>query len=137
MSHSELNQLTLAEELFDAGKLDEALEILNESIQFEGLNSQQKDHFQFLKGLILMYQNKCDELIELGEKLFKEGQKLNEHLKSVDGLFYILTGLCLTGKFSEAFQKIKPAEASLELISNISKNILIQRTIRIRILKAF
>ena len=57
MFHSELSQLTLAEELFDTGKLNEALEILNEESHFEKLNLQQKSRFQFLKGLILLYIN--------------------------------------------------------------------------------
>jgi len=137
MYHPQLNQLTRAEELFDVGKLDEALEILNDRVQFEELNSQQKEYFQFLKGLILFYQNKCDELIEFGEQIFKVGQKLNENLKLVDGLFFILSGLCLAEKFKEAFQKIENAEVSLGLISNVSKNILFQRKVRIRVLKAW
>jgi len=42
MSHPELNQLTRAEELFNEGELEKALEILNDWKQFEGLNPQQK-----------------------------------------------------------------------------------------------
>jgi len=67
MSYPELKQLTKAEELFDAGKLDEALELLNDWSQFEGLSSQQKGYYKFLKGLILLYQSKSEELIKLGE----------------------------------------------------------------------
>ncbi|MFX0043824.1 MAG: hypothetical protein ACFE8L_13005, partial [Candidatus Hodarchaeota archaeon] len=71
MSHPELNKLTRAEQLFDAGKLDEALEILNDWKQFEVLNPLQKSHFKFLKGLILFYQNKSEEVSKLGEQLLK------------------------------------------------------------------
>ncbi len=137
MSHSELNQLTRTEELFDAGKLDEALEILNDRVQFEGLNSQQKVYFQLLKGLILMHQNKCDELIEFGEQLFKEGQDLNDNLQSFDGLFFIIIGLGLSDKFKEAYQKIEIAEVLLGLISNLSKSVFFQRKIRLRVLKGW
>ena len=72
MSYSELNQLTLAEELFDTGKLNEALEILNDESHFEGLNLQQRSHFQFLKGLIFLYLNRGEDLINLGETIYKE-----------------------------------------------------------------
>ena len=137
MSHPELKQLTKAEQLFDAGKLDEALELLNDWSQFEGLNLQQKSHFLFLKGLILLYQNKSEDIIELGDQIFKEGQKLNDNLQSFDGLFFILSGLCLANKFEEAFKKIETAEALLGLISNSSKKILIQREARISVLKAW
>ena len=92
MSHPGLKLLIKAEQLFDAGKLDEALEILNDWRQFEGLNSQQKSHFQFLRGLILIYQNKSDEITKLGEQMLKEGQKLNDPLQSVDAYFFILCG---------------------------------------------
>ena len=38
MSLPDLKELTRAEQLFDDGKLDEVLEILNDRSQFEGLN---------------------------------------------------------------------------------------------------
>ena len=91
MSYSELNQLALAEELFDTGKLDEALEILNDESHFEGLSLQQKSHFQFLKGLILFYLNKGEDLMSLGETIYKKGQKRNDNLQSFDGLYFIIT----------------------------------------------
>ena len=137
MSYPALNELTRAEQLFDEGKLDEALEILNDWSQFEGLNFQQKTYFQFLKGLILTYQNKTEEVIELGELMLKEGQRLNENLHSFDGLFFIIMGLGLENKFEEAFNRIGQAETSLGLISNVSKKVIIQREVRLSVLKAW
>ncbi len=137
MSYPALNELTRAEQLFDEGKLDEALEILNDWSQFEGLNFQQKTYFQFLKGLILTYQNKTEEGIELGELMLKEGQRLNENLHSFDGLFFIIMGLGLENKFEEAFNRIGQAETSLGLISNVSKKVIIQREVRLSVLKAW
>ena len=137
MSHPELEQLTRVEKLFDAGKLDKALELLNDQSQFEGLNLEQKGHFYFLKGSILIYQNKIEEAIYLGEHVYKEGQKLNEHLQSFDGLYFILMGLCLAWKFDEAIKKIEKAEVLLRLISNRPKTILIQREARMSSCKAW
>jgi tetratricopeptide (TPR) repeat protein len=137
MSYPGLQQLTRAEELFDEGKLDEALEILNDWKHFEGLNSQQKSHFQFLKGLILMYQNKSEEVSKLGEDILKEGQKLSEPLQSVDGYFFIIVGPGLANKFDEASKFFEKAEDSLKLISNRPKDVLNQREVRIRLAKAF
>ncbi|MFX0021013.1 MAG: tetratricopeptide repeat protein [Candidatus Hermodarchaeota archaeon] len=135
MSHPELNQLTRAEELFDEGKLDKALEILNDTVQYEELNYQQKDYFQLLKGLILFYQWKYDELIEFGEKILQEGQNFNDNLKSFNGLFFIISGLILAGRFKEALPKIEAAEEYLGLISDTPKKKNIQRIARIRLLK--
>jgi tetratricopeptide (TPR) repeat protein len=137
MSHSELNQLTKAEELFDAGNLEEALEILNDWSQFEELDSQQRGYYQFLKGLILLYQNKNEELIKLGEEIFKEGQRFNDNLQSVDGYFFISNGLAQAYKFNEALKIVEKAEALLRSISNVSKSILFQKETRISLIKAF
>lgn len=137
MSHPALTQLTRAEQLFDDGKLDEALELLNDWSQFVGLNSQQKDYHQFLKGLILTYQNKSEEVFELGEQIFKEGQKANDNLQSFDGLFFTLIGLCLAYNFDDALGLIEKAETLLGSISNASINIIIRREIRLSVLKAW
>ncbi|MFX1298736.1 MAG: tetratricopeptide repeat protein, partial [Promethearchaeota archaeon] len=137
MAYPELNQLTLAEELFDIGKLDEALEILNDESHFEGLNLKQKSHFQFLKGLILFYLNKSEDLINLGEIIYKEGQNCNDNLQSFDGLWFIITGLAIAGKFEETFKLFEKAESTLKHISNMSKEIITQKKVRLSVTKAF
>ena len=137
MSHPELEELERAEQFFNEGKLDEALGIFNNLNQLEGLNLKKKNYYQFLKGLILFYQYKSEELIKLGEEIFKEGQKLNENLHSFDGLFFILMGLGLENKFEEGFNRIGQAETLLEHISNEPKNVIIQRKVRLSALKGF
>jgi len=137
MSHPRLKQLTKAEQFFDAGKLDKALELLNDWRQFEGLNSQQKEYAQFLKGLILIYQNKSGEVSKLGEQMLKEGQQLNEDLQSVDGYFFMIIGPGFANKFDEASKFIEKADSLLRLISNKPKDISIQREIRIKLVKAY
>ncbi|MFW9970342.1 MAG: tetratricopeptide repeat protein [Candidatus Odinarchaeota archaeon] len=137
MSHPKLNQLTRAEELFDDGDLEKALEILNDRSHFEGLNAHQKIYYQYLKGLILLYQHKTEEAIKFGKQLFKEGQNLNDNLQSFDGLFFIIDGSCLANKFDDAFKKIGEAEELLKNISSEPKNELILREIRLDLLKAW
>ncbi len=137
MSHFELNQLTRAEQLFDEGKLDKALEIFNDESQFEGLSPQQKNHYQFLKGLILIYQHKTDEAIKYGELLYEKGQKFNDNLQSFDGLFIIINGLCYANRFDEASKKTGKAEDIIKLITNEPKNALIRRNIRLDLVKAW
>ena len=137
MSHSELNQLSRAEELFNQGNLEEALEILNDESNFEGLSLQQKSYFQFLKGLILFYYNKGEDLINLGEEIYEEGQKRNDNLQSFDGLFFIIIGLAIAGKFEEAFKLFEKAKSVIKSISNVSKEIITQRKARLSVVKAF
>lgn len=136
MTYPELKQLTRAEELFDRGKLDESLEILNDLSQFEGLNGQQKSYFKFLQGLIFFYQNKSEQLIKLGEYIFEEGQKLNESLQSFDGLFFIIIGLGGADKFDEAYRFLEKLGSIMKSISNDSRSLL-QRQVRLSVLKGF
>ncbi|MFW9970340.1 MAG: tetratricopeptide repeat protein [Candidatus Odinarchaeota archaeon] len=137
MSHPVVNQLARAEELFDTGKLDEAFEILNDWYQFEELNPEQRNYFQFLKGLILFFQNKYEPLIELGKQIHKEGQVLNDNLQILEGLFLIVMGLGLANKFDKAVKVIDEAELVIRKISHFPEKLLIARNVRINILKAW
>jgi len=136
MSHPELNQLTKAENFFNACKIEEALDLLNDYSLFEGLDLEQKRYFQFLKGLILLYQHNVEEAIKLGEQMLREGQKHNDNVYSFDGLFIIIDGLIQTNKFDDAKKKIEEAEDVLKLISTKPKNVLLLREVRLDLLRA-
>ncbi|MFX1242656.1 MAG: tetratricopeptide repeat protein, partial [Promethearchaeota archaeon] len=92
---------------------------------------------QFLKGLILWYLNKWDDLIGFGETIYEEGQKCNNKLQSFDGLYFIIIGLVRTGKNEEAFKFFDKAESILNSISNVSMEIITQRKARLSVVKAF
>ncbi|MFW9825843.1 MAG: tetratricopeptide repeat protein, partial [Candidatus Thorarchaeota archaeon] len=92
---------------------------------------------QDLKGLILWYLHKNNDLINLGEKIYKGGQDRTDNLRSFDGLYFIITGLVMAGKFVEAFKLFEKAELALKHISNVSKEILTQRKVRLCVTKAF
>ncbi len=132
-----LKKLTRAEQFFDEGKLDEALEIFNDWGQFEGLSPEQRNYFQFLKGLILFFQHKHEALIKLGKQINKEGQILKDNLQILDGLFLIIMGLGLANKFDKAVKVINETELVLRKISHFPEKLLIARNVRINILKAW
>ncbi|MFW9902670.1 MAG: tetratricopeptide repeat protein [Candidatus Thorarchaeota archaeon] len=135
MSQPTLKELTIVEELFEAGKLEEALELLNGDEVFEGLNFEQKSYYGFLKGLILLYQNKNLKLIELGKSMLREGQELKDQLYCFDGLFFISMGLDQGNRFEEALNKIGEANTVIEQISNVSEKEISQRKFRLEVLK--
>jgi tetratricopeptide (TPR) repeat protein len=135
MSHSELDHLTKAEELFNIGKLDEALELLEDLNQLEGLELQQKGYYQILKALILIYQGKHEEAIKLGEEMIKESQEYDEKLLSVDGLSLISYGLIGAEKYDEGLEKIEQAEMILKDISQISQKDLMEKKSRFFVAK--
>ncbi|MFX1417426.1 MAG: hypothetical protein ACFE9N_00755 [Promethearchaeota archaeon] len=136
MSHLELDELAQVEKLFDEFKLDEAIELLDYLIQHEGITIQQKVSYQFLKGQILVYQGKVKELFKLGRKIYKESQRSNASLQSVDGLSLVFVGLILFNRFDESLEVIQKAEDILKLISQKFQNDLLLRKVRINVSKA-
>ncbi|MFW9880834.1 MAG: tetratricopeptide repeat protein, partial [Candidatus Thorarchaeota archaeon] len=135
MSQLELNELTEVEKLFDEFKLDEAIKLLDNLIQREGITIQQKVSYQFLKGFFLGFQGKIKELFKLGRKIYKESQKSNAPLQSVDGLSLVYVGLILYNRFDEALEVIQQAEDILKSISQISQKELLLRKVRINVSK--
>ena len=135
MSPSAIKQLTRVEQLFDESKLDEALELLNDKNQFEGLKIEEISHLRYLKGLILVYQNKGLELIELGELILKEGRNLKQNLLYFDGLFFVAHGLDLERRFETAISIIGQAETLLGHLSDVPKKVINRRKFRLNVLK--
>jgi tetratricopeptide (TPR) repeat protein len=137
MSFSEQNQLTQAEELFDAGKLQEASDLLDELIQLEELDLEQKGDYQYLKGLILYSQGKHKELLVFGKKMFKEHQLNKQNLRAIDGLIFMIFGLIELERFEEFGMRIENAEELLKGASNTSQIELLHRKAWINVAKGY
>ncbi|MEJ2296307.1 MAG: tetratricopeptide repeat protein, partial [Candidatus Lokiarchaeota archaeon] len=137
MSNSELKQFARVEQLFDNGELDNAYHVLIESIPYSNLNLQQQHHYQFIKGLILLYQSRIEELIKFGEQIFDEGQLHNNHLQSLDGLIFILFGL-VESDFKvdkDIFAYFDQSDKLIEKLTTISRSEFILREARLNLLK--
>ena len=137
MSHSEGRDLATVEKLIHNFKYDEALKNLNDLVQLEKHNVQQKISYQLYIGKILVWQSKYEEAIKLGEQIVKENKKFNEELQSVDGLILILTGLVFTQKFDDALEIIEQTESILKKISQLSQNDLTLRKVRIAVCRGW
>jgi tetratricopeptide (TPR) repeat protein len=137
MKSSKLNHFTMVEQLFNDGELDNAYQILIESIPFNELNLQQQQHYQFIQGLILFYQNRTKELGNLGEKMYNDGQLLNNNLQSFDGLFFILIAKITDLILEDAvFERFKEADKLLKMITVSRKEDFPIRECRLNLLKA-
>ncbi|MFX1569107.1 MAG: tetratricopeptide repeat protein [Promethearchaeota archaeon] len=127
MSYLELNELSEVEKLYDVFKVDEAIELLDDFIQREGITLQQKVSYQLIKGYILIYQGKIKDAFKLGRRIYKESQKKNAPLQSFDGLSLVSAVLLLFDRFDEALEVIQKAEDLLKLTSQISQKNFLQR----------
>jgi tetratricopeptide (TPR) repeat protein len=137
MSNSKFKEFARVEQLFDNGELDNAYQVLIESIPYSELNLQQKYHFHLIKGLILLFQSRTEELIILGKQTFNDGQLQNDNLQSLDGIFFILLGR-VGSDFKvdeEVFAYFEQSNKLLEKLTAISEIDFILRDARLNLVK--
>lgn len=135
MTSQDLYHLKEAEQLFDQGNLNKALEIFSDKQYFQNLNPEQKIYYHFLNGLVLVYHNRFEELINLGKELWDEGQSNGNDLQSLDGNFFTIMGFIFSYQFDEAFKLIEKYEVLLKKLYNEPKDSIIRREARIKIIK--
>ncbi len=120
MSHLESKELIQAEQLSDEGKLDEALTLLNNYEQKEGLTNHEKVSCHLLQCQILFWQGKLKELIKHAKQLYKESEELENISLKVDCLLLMTYALVRLGKIDKASDLIKQGE---ELIKTIPQEL--------------
>jgi len=127
MSHSESEELTQVKILIDEDKLDEALTLLNNYEQKEGLNHHDKASCHLLQCQILFWQGKYKELIKHTEPMYKESREWENNLFIVDNLLIMTHTLVRLRKFDKAFDLIKHGEELIKTIPHELKRAYKQR----------
>jgi tetratricopeptide (TPR) repeat protein len=139
VTYSEPKELIRAKQLIYKAEFDVALKLLNDFEQKEGLNLQEKIACKLLRAQILNWQGKNEELIKLGEEIYKESQQINNNLQKIDNLIFISNSLSShqLQKNNEALNKLEQAEHLLKNISQITPKDLIHRKAQIATIKAW
>ncbi|TFF90132.1 MAG: tetratricopeptide repeat protein, partial [Promethearchaeota archaeon] len=137
MVQNGLKKLARAEDLFSSGNLEGAYELLKDLIQDPDLDFEQKSRIQYFQGLILAYQNKNKKLMKLGREMSSYAQSHEQKHHHFDGLFFLSFGLGGADKFAEVFKVIKKADKVLKDISGVPYDILLIKSTRLNILKAW
>ncbi|MFX1464253.1 MAG: hypothetical protein ACFFBF_14580 [Promethearchaeota archaeon] len=110
MSHLESEELTQARILIDEDKLDEALTLLSDYEQKEGLNHHDKASCHLLQCQILFWQGKYKELIKHTKPIYKESGGGESNLFIVDNFLIMTHALVKLQTFDKAFDLIKQGE---------------------------
>jgi len=105
-----------AERFIDEGKFDEALTLLSNYVQKDGLNQHVKASCHLLKCQILFWQGKYNEIIKYAEQVYKESDELETSFYKVDILLLMVPALLYLEKFDEAFELIKQGEELINII---------------------
>lgn len=116
MTSLEATELIKARKLIDDGKLDEAITLLNNYQQKEGLNRHDKSSAHLLQCQILFWQGKLKELIKNTEEMYEESKDLEVNFSIVDNLFIMIYALITMDMLDNVFDLIKQGEELLELI---------------------
>jgi len=109
-------ELILAQQFIDEGKLDEALTLLNNYEQKEGLTHHDKVSCHLLQSKILRWQGKVKEALMLAEETYKESLGLGKSLLSVDALMWMAHALIWLNRLDDAFNIIKQGEELLKTL---------------------
>ncbi|MFX1481000.1 MAG: tetratricopeptide repeat protein, partial [Promethearchaeota archaeon] len=120
MSHSELNQLKRAEQLFDAGKLDDAFELLNKFEKKQGLIIHDKIANYLLRINFLYQQGRYNEILVLAEETYNKSLRLEKSLFSIDALMWKASALINLNKLDEAYDIIYQGE---EILKNFTQKV--------------
>ncbi|MHA2051654.1 MAG: tetratricopeptide repeat protein [Promethearchaeota archaeon] len=116
MSHSEHKELIQIEKLLEEGKLEKALQLLNEFGKKEDLSHRERIAYYRLKSLVANYFLDRNECRKYAEKAYQESKKLENSLLLLDVYIQMGTALLWNFKTSEASKFIKKSEDLLKTL---------------------
>jgi len=105
-----------AEQLVEDSKLDEALTLLSNYEQKEGLTHHDKASCHLLQCQILFWQGKLKELIKHAEQAYKESEGLKNNFLKIDSLLIMTHALIRLERLDKAFNIIKRGEELLKTL---------------------
>ena len=126
-----------AEQLIDEDKLDDALTLLKNYEQKEGLTHHDKEFCHLLQCQILFWQGKLKELIKHAEQTYKESEGLENNFIRIDSFLLMTHALVRLEKFDEASDLMKQGEELLKTIPQELTKALKQREAYLALIKGF
>jgi tetratricopeptide (TPR) repeat protein len=115
MLKSKSKELKQAEDFKNAGKFEEALQIVSKLEKEEGFTEEDFLSLHILKSSLLLALGKLKDAQNLAERVLEQSKKLKSYDKSIDALNLIAWVYWRFGKLEEALEKINKAE---EIISS-------------------
>ncbi len=103
--------------LFNKGKLDEALQILDNFERKEDLTPEDNHYCRFLKGIILLYTGRFQESLKIAEQDYQESEKQNKPLFLIDSIYTKWNILFALGRVPETWEDVVLCEKLLKSVS--------------------
>ncbi|MFX1498930.1 MAG: tetratricopeptide repeat protein [Promethearchaeota archaeon] len=116
MFHSEIIGLNSVEQLREEGKIKEALQIVEELEQGDGLSLKELLLYKLVKANLLREIGKLYDAIEIAKDIFHEFQKLGDLVSSLDALLLQAYSYIMTVNITQSEDLITQAEDLFKLI---------------------
>ncbi|MFX0106207.1 MAG: tetratricopeptide repeat protein [Candidatus Hodarchaeota archaeon] len=110
MSYSEPKELINAEKLIEEGKIEEALQLLNDFGKKKDLSYHERISYYTLKSLVAFYFLDRNECTKYAEMAYQESHKLENSLLLLDVYIQMAFSLLFSSKPREASEFIKKSE---------------------------
>lgn len=120
MSPSESKETIQAKHLFDEGKFEEVLLLVNKIDKNEDLTDLDRLTHNLIKSSVFFRFRDDEECFKYAEKAYQESQELGLDLYSIDALLNMAWALLWLGDFEKAFELTLRSENILKTLTNIS-----------------
>ncbi|MCK4383707.1 MAG: hypothetical protein KAW66_10465, partial [Candidatus Lokiarchaeota archaeon] len=98
--HKELKRVL---DLFNEGKLEEALQIITNFGKLEDINQEDKHYYRYLNMTIFLHMGRFQECLKIAEEDYQESRNQNKPLFLIDSIWLKWIILFMLGRQSEAW----------------------------------
>ena len=137
MAHSEPRELIQAKKLMEEGKLEKALQLVDDFGKKDNLSNQEQISFYILKSSLASYFFNKNESFEYAERAYKESQKLENSLQLLDVYTQMAAVLLRNNKIDESVGFIEKSEDLLKLLKQEPPSELMKRKAFLAYIKGF
>ena len=107
-------------ELFNEGKLEEALQIITNFEKLEDINQEDKHYYRYLNMAIFLHMGRFQECLKIAEEDYQESRNQNKPLFLIDSIWSKWIILFMLGRQSEAWEDVVLCEKLLQSVSQES-----------------
>ncbi|MFX1590224.1 MAG: hypothetical protein ACFFC1_18980 [Promethearchaeota archaeon] len=137
MSNSNGKELTQAKQLIKEGKLEEAIQLINESGKEKPLSGDEKISYYLLKSSLSLYLFQNQNILTYAEKASQESQNLGISLQLLDVYIQMAMGLIHRFKSEETLGFLVKAEDMLKMLTKEPLTELLERQATMAYIKAW
>ena len=112
--HKELKRVL---DLFNEGKLEDALQLITNFEKLKDINQEDKHYYRYLNMSIFLHMGRFQECLKIVEEDYQESRTQNKPLFLIDSIWSKWIILFILGRFTEVWENILSIEKLLKSVS--------------------